>query len=373
MLFLNFTCTEPFDFETTGLESILVVEGNITDEVNTQEISLSRAHESGQGPIAESEAMVTVEDNQGNSFQFEELANTGKYRSLVDFGAVSGREYTLKIKTVSGESYTSVSVLLPPTADIKELKAERTTKSGIDGVAIQVSSQGNNGEPGFFRYTYEETYRIVSFYITTRELIIVSENPPELELVEKTREERICYNTINSNEILVASAQDLNENVVNDFQLRFIDRLSRLVTSRYSIQVTQFAQTREANSYYQNLKEFSSLENLFSQTQPGFIPSNVSSDTNVDEKVLGFFEVTAVSRARIFFNFQDVFGNSSRFLPDCDILEPTPTGSDLFSIIRIGSFKYAGETDSGAPLVAPASCVDCTILGSNVVPDFWID
>ncbi|QLG46822.1 DUF4249 domain-containing protein [Costertonia aggregata] len=370
---MNITCTEPFEFEPEDFENILVVEGNITDEFSTKEITLSRTFDSDETQRPENGAQVTVEDDIGNVFNFQEQGTTGKYLSQIDFEPLPDRTYILRITTSSGNSYSSAAVSLPPKAEIQDLKAVKTTQDGVEGVSILVSSQGVDGMSGFYRYTYEETYRIVSFFNPTKELVVVSEDPPELELVDKTREERICYKTVASNAVFTANSDSFGANSVDNFQLRFIERLDRIVTSRYSILVRQFSQSREANTFYENLKEFSSLENLFSQTQPGFITGNVSSDDNPNEKVLGFFETTRVSSRRIFFSFSDIFGNGVRFLPDCEIIEPSPTGIDLFRVIKNGTFKYVSETVGGAPLVAPTACSDCTVLGSNIVPLFWED
>lgn len=374
LLLFNITCTEPFEFESKDFENILVIEGTITDELSTKEILLSRTSANlGEDINKEGGAQVIVEDNLGNVFRYEEEGETGKYISQTEFEALAGRTYFLKITTSDGNSYTSSSVSLPPEAQIKDLKAIRTTKEGVDGVSILVSSQGANGESGFYKYNYEETYRIISFFNPSKELIVVSEDPPELELIDKTQEERVCYNTISSNSIFVASSDGSRDNEINNFELRFINKLDKIVTSRYSILVKQFSQSRDANTFYENLKEFSSLENLFSQTQPGFITGNIKSDIEPDQKVLGFFEVASVSSKRIFFSFNDVFGPEPRFFPQCDIIEPTPTGINLFRVINNGTFKYVSETPGGAPILAPAACSDCTILGSNIVPNFWED
>ncbi|MDB4292283.1 DUF4249 domain-containing protein [Maribacter sp.] len=372
LLFLNATCTETFEFEAEEFENILVIEGNITDEVGPKEIRLSRTFLSGEESITESGAQVVVEDDQGVAYTFQEQ-EPGRYISELEFGASAGRSYTLKLNTTDGDSYSSSPVSLPASARIERLEAVRTTKDGEDGVAIVVNSAGDNAEPSFYRYAYEETYKIVTFYNPSKELLVVSESPPVIEIVDKTREEQICFKTILSNSIAIANSSNFEENSISDFQIRFIKRLSRLVTDRYSILVTQFSQSREANTFYKNLKEFSSIESLFSQTQPGFITSNISSEADPDEKVLGFFEITSVSSQRIFFDFQDIFGNATRFFPDCDILDPSPSDADLVKLLNDGTFDYASELPSGAPLVAPIACVDCNVLGTNVVPDFWED
>jgi hypothetical protein len=103
-----------------------------------------------------------------------------------------------------------------------------------------------------------------------------------------------------------------------------------------------------------------------------------------DEKVAGFFEVSTVSEKRLFINYDDYFPGED--LPDyvvnCIPSAPTtdgPLGSrELLNVIYNNSVRYFGiNIDRIAPggtfLVVSANCGDCTTLGSNIKPDFWID
>ncbi|MDO7612486.1 MAG: DUF4249 domain-containing protein, partial [Flavobacteriaceae bacterium] len=93
---------------------------------------------------------------------------------------------------------------------------------------------------------------------------------------------------------------------------------------------------------------------------------------------------STVSEKRLFINFDDYFPGED--LPDyvvnCIPSAPTtdgPLGSrELLNVIYNNSVRYFGiNIDRIAPggtfLVVPANCGDCTTLGSNIKPDFWID
>ncbi|WP_350285655.1 DUF4249 domain-containing protein [uncultured Croceitalea sp.] len=369
------TCTEPFEVELDDFENILVIEASITDEMKRQEIFISRTYTTDEEVVQESGAIVNVSDDVGNTYTFQENG-AGLYVSSTEFAALSGRNYRLQIETADGRSYSSSTAALPPSGQIDEVKAMRTTnKGGVDGVAILVSGSAEGEETAFFRYKFEETYRIVSFYNPQDDLVIVSENPPELELMNKTREERICYNTLFSNKILIADSDNFSANRVVDFQIRFIERLDRIVVSRYSILAIQFTQSEEANVFYKTLQEFSGNTSLFLQTQPGFLAGNVSSENDEDEKVLGLFEVTSVSTKRLFFSFNEIFGiEETRFSPECSTVAGFGLSNPiLFDRIKSGRWKYINEDPPNVYNVAQVQCVDCNVLGTNVVPDFWED
>ena len=377
VLLLVYSCTEPFEFEAEGFENVLIIDASITDEIRAQEVFLSRTFVSDETAAQESGATVSVMDDRGVEYQFQE-AEPGVYRSTIDFGAVEGRDYSLQVRTNDGKAYSSTMVALPPKAEIEGLEVVRTTnESGIDGVAILANGAGPSGAVGFYRYEYEETYRIVSPFVTFAELVVVSEDPPLLELNPIEREQRICYGTQVSNVIAITDTEGFSENRISDFQVRFIPQNDEIIASRYSILVKQYTQSREANVFYETLREFSSIESLFTQTQPGFINGNISSD-DLGQRVLGFFEVTSVTSKRLFFNFEDIFPNEVPFSPFCEIREINALDPSLFNLITSNRWKFLSivPTESDELLIyeiTPTRCIDCSAFNTTVEPDFWED
>jgi hypothetical protein len=371
-----FGCTEEIQIETQDFEDILVINANITDEQKQQEISLSRTYKAGLSEIKESGARVVVTDDLGNNFEFREVTQ-GNYLSDFSFAVQLDRTYTLNVATADGNTYNSNAVKPISPAFLEDVRAETLLdENGIEGVAIKVDSYDPQEKAKYFRYEYEETYLIQSLINNRNDLIVTSLNPPQVEIVAKTKEENVCYKTLFSNEILIASAEQTTDNRVNNFQIKFLPRDDFKVRRRYSILVHQFVQSREAFGFYQSLKDFSNKENLFLQTQPGFITGNIKSN-NKNVKVLGFFEVSLVSSKRIFFNFSDVFSNGiiPRYPFDCTVEEFNSSELDvLISRLQFGQFKFLSYDDAlDTYSIVINFCVDCTVLGTNIKPDFWID
>ncbi len=380
MLLVIPSCTEPFEFNAEEFENVLIIEAGITDEMKAQEVFLSRSFVADEEVVQERGAMVSIMDDVGVTYQFQE-AEPGLYRSTVDFGAVEGREYRLQVSTADGASYSSTMVTLPSKAEIEELRAVRTTNGrGTDGVAILVNSTSQDDGAGFYRYEYEETYRIQSALVGFERLEVVSEDPPTLEVVWNDRNERFCYNGQTSNTISITDTEGFSENRVSDFQVRFIDRGDRIVANRYSILVKQFKQSREAHVFYETLQEFSGIESLFTQTQPGFINGNISSDNDPEDRVLGFFEATAVTSKRIFFDFNDIFTEEDpgTLISECEeTLRISRFDPGLFGLITSGNWRFLStdplDESQNTYLLVKTRCVDCTVFGTNVRPDFWED
>lgn len=377
--FLN-SCVEEIDIETGNFQSAMVIEGTITTEVKTQEILLSRTSPlEEQEILPEIKATVIVTDDLENEFFFKETS-AGKYKSINPFGAVPGRTYSLKVTTNEGRDYESHSSGVPVAGEIGDLYAERTVYNGKDGVAILVNIEGSVNSPGYYRYNYQETYKIVSPYKYAYDLIY--QNGQFVE-VRKTKEEQICYNTVESDNIILKSSITESGSSVNRFLVRFISSEDPILTERYSILVQQLSVSQEAFSFYETLKDFSGSGSIFSQNQPGFINGNVFSLSDPEEKVIGFFTVAAADEKRIFFNFEDLFevGETKGKFIDCFVSRPDVSNEALAETLgeelNSGRVKYLGTTivpggpNSGPYMVVQAGCVDCTVLGTNIKPEFW--
>ena len=167
--------------------------------------------------------------------------------------------------------------------------------------------------------------------------------------------------------------------------VRFIERDNYILTHRYSIVVKQFLVSPETYAYYDVLKKLSQSEtNAFSENQPGFLPSNIFSTNNSGENIAGYFEVSSVDEKRIFFNYEDFFMGEDPppYYSDCLITAPTDEGEYgkrlLLNLLYRDALRYYGLNFSktygpGPYEMVPPACGDCTVLGSNIVPDYWIE
>ena len=284
-------CVEEFDFGTQNFEDILVVDARITDELKFQEVTLSRTFRlENEGPAPEIGASVSVTDDQQNVFQFSETTE-GQYVSNVAFAAEPGVSYQLQITTQSGKSYTSRSVVLPHATPIDDLYAERIINDdGEEGIGFFVDSFDPTGNAFFYRYEYEETYQTIPPHWFDLDIEVISRNPPEIALVPREREERVCYKTEVSNRFIINTTSDLEENRVERFMVHFVTPSDVKVRDRYSILVRQFVQSPEAHEFFDTLSNFSDLESLFSQLQPGFVTGNILAVQDPNENVLGFLK-----------------------------------------------------------------------------------
>lgn len=407
LMLLN-SCIEELPIETVSdFESVLVVEGTITNEFKQQEIKLSRSFElDSLGPRPERSAMVSVIGSNGFNMSFNE-SEPGLYVSNDSFSAEQNVDYHLEITTNNGRQYTSSDVRLTQATPIDDLYAVRDfNENGEEGVSIYVDAFDPTGSSKFYRYTYEETYEIIAPEYSPYELHINNDDfpyPPEViqgltesEIIEffvtrefRPEQEQICYNTVASNSIIIENTNQFVEDRINGFRVRFISRENYIMSHRYSILVNQYIQSPQAHEFYKSLKEISETETIFSTTQPGFLNGNVSSVTNDNEKVVGFFEVATVDSKRIYFNYADLFPGEDLppyyircdafFTPDLFQADPLTgeIGNSPIQTAIIQGRQYWAENDEGGffqpyYMVLP-ECGDCTFLGETEVPDFWED
>lgn len=373
------SCTEPYQMKTNTFEDALVVEATITNELKKQQIKLSRTYRFEEnGPTFESGAIVYITDGAGNQYDFAE--QNGIYESNQEFQAIPGKEYQLFIVTDDGKEYTSTIQRLTTINEIQDVTATVETIDGKRGVNIKAHSFDPTNSSKYYRYEYEETYKIIAPYWTGFKMVTVG--PEAISLVPRTTEARVCYSTLNSKDIILTSTSDLSEDRV-DFPVHFISDKDPIITHRYSILVKQHVQNIESYTYYKTLKKISGSQNggILSPSQPGFFSGNIRSVNNSNEKVIGYFEVSATSSKRIFFNYSDLFPGETKpkYFVNCpqDTLRncynsqiPECAGWMLITYANIGNPIYYSNLDLDY-VVVPAPCGDCTSFSSNIIPPFW--
>ncbi len=409
-------CIEPFEAETQGFENALVVDARLTNEEKQHEIVLARSYRFEEETFKpERNASVQIMDEVGNTYVFVEVA-PGFYKSASSFAAQPNVGYELLITSVDGKSYKSETVVRPASIEIKEVKAEiDIDDSGEEGLQISLTNENVNTEAKYFRYEYEETYKIIAPYYNPFEFEVVDSlyfangdfDSYEINIIARTEEARTCYATNLSTDISLSDSERNTNGQTGKTMVRFLRSDDFAISHRYSIQVKQFAMTPDAYGYYRNLESFSGSQSVFTNVQTGFLTGNITA-LNSDELVLGYFEVASLNIKRYFFNYTDFFPEKSlppykinceptqapplvSFNPHLDggfVVDEVGPESPLLRGILSGTIAYhainedfeekpdnlvqplAGE----APyLVKSTGCIDCRALGSNIKPDFWVE
>lgn len=415
----------PMEVDEAKLSSTLIVEATITNELKRQEVFLSRPSDFGivneedsifdpnlaQRPIPpsiifEEGAEVMITDDNGNTFRFNE-SSPGKYISEIAFAAQREVNYELGIITSDGISYFSEPENYKSVSEIDEVYAVKDfNETGNEGVYIYVDGQGLGQNDNYYRYTYEETYKIIAPEWREEDFLLTNYDPCalpvptyDLQIVNRENEfGRVCYGRDTSSDIIQTSTLGFQENSIQRFPVRFLNRNNYIISHRYSILVKQYVQSISAYNFYNTLESFSSSENVFSTVQPGVLTGNIKSQEDDSKTVLGFFEVAPVVEKRLFFNYEDFFqdeplpdypvGCFPRSSPESHIsycftgLNSNNCPTSIIELVNINLISYFGENEDGPNAVGicpgpyvytPRACGDCTVLGASEVPSFWIE
>jgi uncharacterized protein DUF4249 len=382
LLLLQISCTEPFLIKTIDFDSVLIVESTLTDEMKRQEVKLSRTiglEDFGQEIVDNAE--VRIEDSNGNVFTFAQDAETQTYLSDIEFQAEANTLYTLKINTPDGRGYTSKAVEVPPRSPIKQVYSEFVSEVGKEGIQVFIDSDNAMGAAEYFRYEYEETYKVKLPANAKFDWEIVNVNnfsgSYQIEITPREwTDKQFCYPTISSKGVIQTSTDGLAENSIVGFPVRFIDKNNPVLRERYSILVKQYIQSLEAHTFYQILKDLGSGGDLLSQGQPGHVPGNIVSNTEPDEKVLGYFEASSVSSQRIYFNHTDFGLELPQYFEECEWLISREISRDLFRRkLEFENYQIYAFDDDNGPIyyIVQSECSECATFSTHIKPDYWED
>ena len=371
-------CIVPYDIELTDFDQVVVVDGVVTTQFKKHKIILSYTHpiEYSQ-PSSLQGAQVWVEDNVGTTYNFIENP-PGEYYSELEFAARDDRDYQLFFKTEEGKLYQSDKnrpISSPPIDSIFNRYADIIPSNSSEqekGIQFFLDSHDPAGRAKHFRYEWEETYKIVTPYISPYRYDIDKD-----EIIVRETPINICYSGNTSTSLILGTTVGSSVNRIAELPIRFVSGETDVLRNRYSILVRQFAVNNATYNYYQRIKDSERRGSLFDEQQ-GSVIGNVSSVDNPEETVLGNFEVSGVSIKRVFFDFADL--DDQLLLPkyryNCapDKLVGTSLDSTLYYVQRDYNIIVLNPLDA-VPQVSLGIifCTDCTTFASNIKPDFWID
>ena len=372
MLLLFNSCIFDFDPPSKDYENLLVVEGLLHDGDEAFVVKLSRSIPiDTSGFIPEKGAIVSISDDTGNIFDLSE-EYPGLYASSPTFIAHPGRSYQLHIQTTQGKRYESDSVLLretPPIDSVYFKYEERVVVESPDkrpGLQIYLSTHDSKNSTWYYRWEFEETWEFRSLY---NSLQIWNDGNIEERIDQVHR----CWKHNTSRNVLVSTSINLNTDIISEFPLVYIPNTTDRLGLKYSILVKQYALSEKSYTYWkeqENINE--SLGTLF-DPQPYVIKGNIYNPDDENEVVLGYFDASSVQKKRIFISK----GEYQSFETLNNYAHCTDTIVSYFQIRTLLNEGYmlvgevAAQTSGTRYLLSYESCLDCTLYGSNVEPEFW--
>ena len=120
---------------------------------------------------------------------------------------------------------------------------------------------------------------------------------------------KVCWISSNSNVINIKSTSVLEEDRISGYPLNFISNLTDRLRVKYSILVNQYSLNEDEYLYWEKFQNITEQVGGLYDIIPSSVPSNVYCLDDPNEKVLGYFSVSANSSKRIFIkdNFSGLF------------------------------------------------------------------
>lgn len=373
------SCVKPYDAESFDFESAIVVDGLITDELKVHQVKLNYTYPIGTSedrPMTGATVWVTDEENQ---IDFVEQS-PGVYSSEVPFSASELKSYQLFFTTQEGEEFlSSPSSLIksPPIDSIYDRYAELAldgASSNLGGIQFFLDTHDPSDNAKYFRYEWEDQYRILtpltSSFIYDRTTATYS---PRDKLLN------VCYAGNVSKSLLIGSTVGNVSDRLVEFPIRFVGGDTDVLRSKYTILVKQYAISESAYSYYRKLKE--SIEgggSLFDKQQ-GSIVGNITAKNDLNQTVLGYFEVSGVNSLRAYFASYELDSQFSlprfRYVCSGEGMVNTTEDSVVFYMTANPGLQIVDVNLLSDPqaTMGPGYCMDCSLYASPVKPDYWID
>jgi len=371
ILVAMFSCIEPFtpDLGESATDKY-VVYGQLTNEEGYQYVKISLSSKVDEPAfIPLRSCRVDILDDKGHTYGMNE-SEAGIYRIWMSSSDLKpGTSYQIRVVTPSGVEIVSDFDQMPVSPPVDSLWY--TVEEGppdnpardLPGIQFHLDLDAGGTGSHYFRWELTETWERHATYpkIWWYDGRIHQTDPPDYSLF-------ICYNTEQIKNIYTLSTANLAANRYQAFQLNYVGNNSSRLAIMYSLLVRQYAMSRAAYEYWDQLRVNSNNQGGLYEKQPIRVRGNLEVVNAPGKEVLGTFNAVSVQEKRIFVN--DVPGLELDYESLCHppyILDrgglEASRGADriLYFLILHGAIR---------PI--DAACVDCTKLGGTTEkPDYW--
>lgn len=358
------SCKEPYTPILPDQNSnILVVEGAINTGADSTIIKLSRMTAlSGKKVLAvESGATVSVESETNERFLLVEKPK-GTY-AAASLNLNPTKKYRISIKTVNGKSYQSDLVQSKSPPPIDNLNWELKN----DGVHIYVSTHDDEDKTRYYRWEYAETWVFFANYFSTFKWngsAIVQRDMSTEGIYQ-------CWGNEKSSSIYLGSSTKLSKDVIFQEPVGFIPSKSEKFSEKYSILVKQYALTKEAYEFWENLKKNTETLGSIFDAQPSQLTGNIHNVADPNEPVVGYISAGAVQQKRLFISRSELPSWLPEQLYKCEPPDTVFTKDIKAYFTTFPNAVPLEELDGIGFSKSIKTCTDCTLRGTNKRPIFW--
>lgn len=367
-------CLEPYPAPDDGMDlDLLVVDGFVNATDGSAKVRLTRPARlsNDDGYPFEQGATVTIKAEDG---AVVELIGQDSGRYIVSGLSIDPlARYQLQVTTADGQQYISDFITITDTPPIDSL----SWRPHDDGLEVLATTHDDTGNSRYYRWDFVETWEyhapFLSGYKAENGTAIYRE--PDEFLFE-------CYRTYASTDILVASTARLQEDVVSNFPLIFIPRVSDRISVLYHINVQQRVILEEEYEFWEDLRRITETVGGLFDSQPYEVVGNVQHASDPGKPVLGYFSGGRVTHKQMFIDYHELtLELKKRPFHGCSLdticvrMGPAYRCTMDLTTIPTKTYLIGTLSESGVVwgfTVASEPCSDCRKQGGVLKkPDFW--
>ncbi len=350
LLFTLTGCIEPYEGKTESIDSILVVEGIISN--GTTQIVLSKSvglDDNIYGNlISVDNAMMYVECDDGNRSPVAYSSGSGIY-TIETSELNADAKYRLVIHA-DGEEYHS-SFLAPaisPPVDVSFTNDE-------NDIHVCITTYGNNDQPKYYLWSYKEDWEI---HPAIHGKWVIIDGIEVINDLYTSANRYYCWKKDSSRVLLLGSTDKSIENTISEKKIHTFSRTDDRISVLYRITVKQNTIHKEGYDFFYNLqKNIEQIGSIFGPI-PSEIMGNIKCASNSDIPAIGYVDVSTASTG-------EQYLTSTYYDPTLWLEQSNTCGLTILKnpkTVSTGYVFYYQDAEFNNYYILE-SCVDCTKTG----------
>lgn len=342
---------------------LLVVEGVIVPGADSTFIRLSHTVKLSEKTSSQPEtgATVTVEGN-GATYNLQEISS-GTYASA-GLSLDAAKTYRLKIHTAGGQDYLSdeMEVKITPPIDSISYKVKGDT------LDFYSAAHDPSGKTQYYRWDYQENWRFNAAFLSEFKVFgdtIIEREFPQDDIYK-------CYSSSKSSTIILNTSVRTSQDIISQNPITQIPAGSEKISIRYSMLLRQYALSKAAYAFWENLKKNTEQLGSIFDALPSEISGNIHNVANPQTPVIGYISISTTASKRVYVDRSEMpFTPAWRTVyafEGCSIR--IPEGNEIQESVIDGN---GVNIPIKANNYTSRQCADCTIRGTLLKPAFWTD
>jgi hypothetical protein len=320
ILVFTFSCIEPFEANFKVEDSIIVVDGNLTDNIEGNYVSLRKSVPSGSATsnffnIEDAEVEILIDENKTIPLVHR---IDGIYDFPIDFKAENGHTYILRFTLSDGSVYSSLEQNINKVTPIISIKQQFENEidllgNKVPGHKIYLTSDEPEGKGDAYYWSYRH-FEIQKYCLTCNGSVL-KRNPDGTAFCEYNQAaanaqavydyecDKKCWRIFYSEDLNAMNDVFVDGQGIVDRQIAEIPYYNK---QGAVIEISQHAVDDKAYKYIKLLIDQNQNSGSLADTPSTALNGNIKSDSNPLESVGGYFLVSSVSTVNYNLNRDDV-------------------------------------------------------------------